>query len=193
LHATSSLTDPISAFSAAVVCGYGPLHAGAIERAYADFVRIGSPTNVPALIASVKAKEQRLFGYGHRIYKAVDPRAKWIQAMIEQHSDLVYQNPMLQVAMEIDRIANTDPWFTSRNVKVNADLYGCFLYTAMGFDTDIVVGMVSLSRAGGLLAHWREAMQQPPTIWRPQQIYTGPRAPEASRNMKSATATTVEV
>jgi citrate synthase len=197
LHATSSLTDPISSLSAAVVCAYGPLHAGAITCAYADFERIGSPDNVPELISAVKAKKQRLFGYGHRIYKAVDPRAKWIQAMMEEHRDLVYQNPKLQIAMEIDRVASTDEWFTSRNVRVNADLYGCFLYTAMGFPTDIVVAMVSLSRAGGLLAHWREAMQESPNIWRPQQIYTGPMASAAVRSSgaagKSATANTAEV
>lgn len=177
LHASSSLTDPISALSAGIVCGYGPLHAAAIECAYDDFERMGSPENVPAFIEDVKAKKQRLFGYGHRIYKAVDPRAKWIQAMVEENRDLVYSNPMLKIALEIDRIASTDSYFTSRNLKVNCDLYGCFLYTAMGFDTDIIVAMASLSRTGGLMAHWREAMQEKPCIWRPQQIYTGYRAP----------------
>jgi citrate synthase len=176
LHASSSLTDPISSVGAAVVSAYGPLHAAAIECAYVDFENIGTPENVPAFIETVKEKKQRLFGYGHRIYKAVDPRAKWIQAMVEEHRDRVYSNPMLKVAMEVDRIASTDPYFVSRNLKVNCDLYGCFLYTAMGFDTDIIVGMAALSRSGGLMAHWREAMQEKANIWRPQQIYTGIRA-----------------
>lgn len=178
LHASSSLTDPISALSAGVVCGYGPLHAAAIECAYVDFERIGNKENVYAFIEDVKAKKQRLFGYGHRIYKAVDPRAKWIQAMVEEHKDLVYSNPMLKIALEVDRIASTDPYFVSRNLKVNCDMYGCFLYTAMGFDTDIIVAIASLSRTGGLMAHWRESMQEKPCLWRPQQIYTGARAAE---------------
>lgn len=158
-----------------ILTSYTHIKAAAIECAYFDFENIGTPENVPAFLETVKAKKQRLFGYGHRIYKTVDPRAKWIGAMVEEHRDLVYNNPMLNVAMEVDRIASTDPYFVSRNLKVNCDLYGCFLYTAMGFDTDIIVAMAALSRCGGLMAHWREAMQEKANIWRPQQIYTGIR------------------
>lgn len=173
LHASSSLTDPISALKSAIVCGYGPLHAAAIDCAYRDFETMGSPAGVPAFIQDVKGGSQRLYGYGHRIYKAVDPRAKWIQSMIKEHQDLVDSNPLLQTAMEVDRIASTDEYFVSRGLKANADLYGCFLYTAMGFEADIIVAMCSLSRTGGLMAHWRESMQEKPNIWRPQQIFTG--------------------
>ncbi|KAF2021111.1 citrate synthase [Aaosphaeria arxii CBS 175.79] len=173
LHTASSLTDPISGLAAALLSGYGPLHGAAIECAFTDFERIGVPANVPAFLDEVKGGKQRLFGYGHRVYKAVDPRAKWIRAMLDQHKDRVYGNELLQVAMEIDRLALNDPYFKSRNLKVNADLYGTFLYTAMGFETDIIVAMCSLSRAGGLMAHWREAMGQKPCIWRPQQVFTG--------------------
>ncbi|KAF2113638.1 citrate synthase [Lophiotrema nucula] len=173
LHASSTLTDPISALTSAIVSAYGPLHGAAIDMAYHGFEQMGSPAGVPAFIEGVKAGRYRLFGYGHRIYKTVDPRAKWIRAMISEHQELVYSNKMLQIAMEVDRIASSDEYFTSRKLKANADLYGCFLYTAMGFETDIIVAMASLSRAGGVLAHWREAMHEKSCLWRPMQIFTG--------------------
>jgi citrate synthase len=131
LHAASTLTDPISCCVTGIVSAYGPLHGGAIDLAYHEFQRLGSPENVPPLIAAVKAKKQRLFGYGHRIYKVVDPRTKFIREMMDEFKEDVQGNPLLRVAMEIDRIAGEDPYFTSRNLKANADLYGCFLYTAM--------------------------------------------------------------
>ncbi|KAL2877904.1 hypothetical protein SGCOL_006854 [Colletotrichum sp. CLE4] len=175
LHAASTLTDPLACCISGLVSGYGPLHGGAIELAYKAFEDLGTPENVPMLIADVKAKKQRLFGYGHRIYKAVDPRAKFIRAMIDQYKDRVESNPLLSIAMEVDRVANTEKYFTSRNLKANADLYGCFLYTAFGFETDIIVAMACLSRIPGVLAHWREAMlEKGPMLWRPQQVFTGP-------------------
>jgi citrate synthase len=131
LHAASTLTDPVSCCVTGIVSAYGPLHGGAIDLAYHEFERLGSPENVPTLIEAVKAKKQRLFGYGHRIYKVVDPRTKFIRQMMEEFKDDVQGNPLLRVAMEIDRIAGEDTYFTSRNLKANADLYGCFLYTAM--------------------------------------------------------------
>ncbi|KAE9579239.1 hypothetical protein CGMCC3_g4491 [Colletotrichum fructicola] len=174
LHAASTLTDPLSCCISAIVSGYGPLHGGAIDLAYKTFEKIKTPNEVYSLITAVKTNKQRLYGYGHRIYKTVDPRVKLIHRMIDQHRDKVESNPMLAVALEIDRVANDDEYFTSRNLKANADLYGCFLYTAMGFETDIIVAMASLSRAAGVLAHWREAMlERGPALWRPKQIFTG--------------------
>ncbi|KAK1597324.1 citrate synthase [Colletotrichum navitas] len=174
LHAASTLADPLSCCISGIVSGYGPLHGGAIDLAYKAFQDVKTLENVPALIVDVKAKKQRLFGYGHRVYKVVDPRAKFIRAMIDQYWDKVESNPLLSVAMEIDRIASTDEYFTSRNLKANADLYGCFLYTAFGFEPDIIIAMVSLSRIPGVLAHWREAMlEKGPLLWRPQQVFTG--------------------
>ncbi|GJC79193.1 citrate synthase [Colletotrichum liriopes] len=179
LHAASTLADPLSCCISGIVSGYGPLHGGAIDLAYKGFEDLKTPENVPALIADVKAKKQRLFGYGHRIYKTIDPRAKFIRAMIDQYRSVVESNPLLSVAMEIDRVANTDEYFTSRNLKANADLYGCFLYTAFGFESDIIVAMASLSRMPGVLAHWREAMlEKGPLLWRPQQVFTGTLAKE---------------
>lgn len=179
LHASSTLADPLSCCVASVASGYGPLHGGAIDIAYRTFADVGTPDNVPALIADVKAKKHRLFGYGHRIYKAVDPRARFMRDMIEQHKDRVKSNPLLAVALEIDRVAGADEYFTSRKLKANADLYGCFLYTAFGFEADIIVAMACLSRLPGPLAHWRESMlERGPLIWRPQQIFTGNLAVE---------------
>lgn len=132
LHAASTLSDPLSCAVSGIVSAYGPLHGGAIDQAYKGFEKIGTPENVPILIADVKARRQRLFGYGHRIYKRTDPRAKLIRAMIDEHKSKVKSNPLLKVALEVDRIANEDEYFTSRNLKANADLYGCFLYTALG-------------------------------------------------------------
>ncbi|OHE94326.1 citrate synthase [Colletotrichum orchidophilum] len=175
LHAASTLTDPLACCISGLVSGYGPLHGGAIEVAYKTFEDLKTPENVPMLIADVKAKKQRLFGYGHRIYKAVDPRSKFIRAMIDQYNDRVESNSLLSIAMEVDSVASTDEYFTSRNLKANADLYGCFLYTAFGFEADIIVAMASLSRIPGVLAHWREAMLEKRfVLWRPQQVFTGP-------------------
>jgi len=131
LHAASTLTDPISCAIASVISGFGPLHGGAIDIAYKSFERIGNPKNVPKLIADVKAKKLRLFGYGHRIYKTVDPRSRHIRTMIEELSTEFKDNSLLAVALEIDRIASKDSYFTSRNLKANADLYGSFIYTAL--------------------------------------------------------------
>lgn len=131
LTASSTLTDPLSCLSAALASAYGPLHGGAVEMAYKEFEKIGSVQNVANLIADVKNKKVRLFGYGHRIYKIVDPRGKLVRQLIEEYKDDVEQNALLQIAMEIDRVAGEDPYFTSRNLKANADIYGCFLYTAL--------------------------------------------------------------
>ena len=131
LSTASTLTDPLSCSIAAIAAAYGPLHGAAVEMAYKEFDRIGSIENVPMLIADVKAKKFRLFGYGHRIYKRVDPRGTLVRQLIEEYKDEVEKNPFLKVAMEIDRVAGEDPYFTSRNLKANADLYGCFLYTAL--------------------------------------------------------------
>lgn len=131
LHVASTLADPISCCSAFLVSANGPLHGGAIDLAYKAFVKLGTPENVPAMIADVKSKKYRLFGYGHRIYKTVDPRAKFIKTMLDEYTGMSQQNSLLAVALEIDKIASTDSYFTSRNLKANADLYGCFVYTAL--------------------------------------------------------------
>lgn len=132
LHCASTLADPASAMIATVCAAGGPLHGGAIDIAYKNFERTATKENVQRLIDDVKAKKYRLFGYGHRIYKTVDPRLKYLRAMLEQltaHDDEM--SPLLAVALEIDRVASTDSYFTSRNLKPNADLYGSFVFAAM--------------------------------------------------------------
>ncbi|KAH7183656.1 citrate synthase [Fusarium flagelliforme] len=173
LATASTLQDPLSCTVAAVASAYGPLHGGAVEMAYKEFERVQCVENVPQLIADVKAKKFRLFGYGHRIYKVKDPRGKLVRQLIEEYKEDVYKNDFLRVAMEIDRVAEMDHYFTSRNLKANADLYGCFLYTALGIETDTILSLSCLSRSPGVMAHWRESMSQSPALWRPQHIFTG--------------------
>lgn len=131
LHAASTLTDPVSCIISGVVSAYGPLHGGAIELAYDAFASLRTPKNVPAYIAAVKAKQMRLFGYGHRIYKTKDPRVGLIGELMAEYRESTASDPLVSVALAIDEIANTDPYFVDRKLKVNADLYGCFLITAM--------------------------------------------------------------
>lgn len=131
LHAGSTLIDPVSAVTAGIICGYGPLHGGAIDLAYEAFRQIGTPERVPGFIERIKSKGGRLFGYGHRVYKTRDPRVTLIEQLLEEHREAVEANPLLRVAMAIDKYASQDSYFTERGLKANADLMGCFLYTAM--------------------------------------------------------------
>jgi len=129
LVTSSTLADPVSCVISALATAYGPLHFGAPEASYKAMAEIGSIENVPKLIESVKAGKRRLFGYGHRMYKTVDPRIPYIKGLLD---DLKAEyNPLLAVAAEIDRIASTDEYFTSRKLNANADLYGVFLFIAL--------------------------------------------------------------
>ena len=131
LHVGSTLSDPLSCTVAAIASAYGPLHAGAIDLAYKTFERTGCVDNVPQLISDVKAKKARLYGYGHRIYRTVDSRVKLIREIMDELSEELKVNPLMSVAMEVDRIASVDPYFVSRKLATNADLYGCFVYSAL--------------------------------------------------------------
>ncbi|KAF1828253.1 citrate synthase [Decorospora gaudefroyi] len=171
LHVASSLTDPMTCLLTAISAASGPLHGGALEVCYQGLELIGSVENVPAYIAAVKAKKFRLFGYGHRVYKTQDPRAALTKELMEEHREAIAANPLLQIAVEIDRQANTDPYFVERKLKLNADFYGCFVYSALGIPRDMIPGLLTISRMGGLMAHWREAMNNPIKIWRPMQKF----------------------
>lgn len=131
LHAGSSLADPVSAVISGIVSGFGPLHGGAISLAYEIFDKIGSPEAVPGFIANLKSSKTRLLGYGHRVYKARDPRLGLIEKLMYQHREAVDANPLLRIAMAIEQAADSDSYFKDRGLKANADLKGCFLYTAM--------------------------------------------------------------
>ncbi|KJX94288.1 citrate synthase like protein [Zymoseptoria brevis] len=171
LHVASTLTDPLSCVIAMAAAGSGPLHVGALELCYEGLELLGTVDNVPAYLEAVKAKQFRLYGYGHRVYKAKDPRATLIEELMQEHKAAIQANPLLQIAVEIERQANTDPYFVDRNLKMNADFYGCFIYTALDIPKDIIPALLVASRCGGAMAHWREAMQSPIKIWRPIQQY----------------------
>lgn len=145
LHASSTLTDPTSCIMAGLICGFGPLHGGAIDLAYSSLKMIKDPSYVPGFIEAVKAKKFRLYGYGHRIYKTRDPRLGLIEELIEQNREKVGSNPLLKVALAIDKAASEDEYFVKRKLKANADLLGCFLYSALW------VELIIRSLAGMLL------------------------------------------
>ena len=131
LHVASTMTDPMTCVLAAMSAGSGPLHAGALELCYEGLEMLGTVDNVPDYMKAVKAKQFRLFGYGHRVYKTRDPRATLIEELMEEHWEAIDANPLLQVAMEIDKQANSDPYFVERKLKLNSDFYACFIYIAL--------------------------------------------------------------
>lgn len=131
LQTASSLPDPFSCLISAINAGYGILHGGAIEVAYKNIADVGSVDKVPGKIETVKSGKERLFGYGHRIYKVVDPRSIFIREILEELGEEAKADPLLKVALEIDRIASTDEYFTSRKLNPNADLFASFAYKAM--------------------------------------------------------------
>ena len=114
-----------------IISAYGRLHGGAIDLAYDAFRQIGKPENVPPFIEGVKKKKMRLFGYGHRVYKIRDPRASLIEELMQGNRESIDANPLLRIAMAIDKVASEDAYFVERGLKANADLLGSFLYTAM--------------------------------------------------------------
>ena len=131
LQTASALPDAISSMVSAVSAFSGILHGGALEVAYKNIAEVGSVDKAQEKIDRVKAKKERLFGYGHRIYRVTDPRAYFIKEMLNELEEEIKKDPLLKVAFEIDRIAQTDEYFTSRNLKPNADLFATFVYKAM--------------------------------------------------------------
>ena len=131
LQTASSLPDIYSCMISALSAMYGPLHGGAIEVAYRNIQEVGSVENIPAKFDRVKARQERLYGYGHRLYKVRDPRSIFIKEVVEQLQDEISENPLLQVAFEMDRAASEDEYFLSRKLYLNADLYAAFAYNAM--------------------------------------------------------------
>ncbi|KAL1634247.1 hypothetical protein SLS58_010752 [Diplodia intermedia] len=173
LQTASALPDAFSCLVSATSALYGPLHGGAIEVAYKNIAEIGSVENIPAKMARVKAGKERLYGYGHRVYRVPDPRYKHIKEVLEELTAEIEGDPLLKVAFEVDRIAREDEYFTSRKLNPNADLFAALAYNAMGFEPEWILPISLMSRSQGLLAHWKEAMSGTARIWRPGQIYTG--------------------
>ena len=170
----SSRPDPYSCAAAATAALYGPLHGGANEEVIRMLKEIGSVDKVPALIQEVKAGKRRLMGFGHRVYKNYDPRAKIIKKMADQVFQVTGRNPLLDIALELERIALSDDYFISRKLYPNVDFYSGLIYQSMGFPSDIFPVLFAIPRMSGWLAQWQEGVTDPEQkIVRPAQVYLG--------------------
>ncbi len=172
----SSKTDPYSATAAAAAALYGPLHGGANEEVIHMLTEIGDKKRIPEFVQKFKSGEGRLMGFGHRVYKNYDPRAKIIKRTAEEVLDLTGRNPLLDIAMELERIALEDEYFVSRKLYPNVDFYSGIIYQALGFPVEMFPVLFAIPRTAGWLAQWREMVVDPEQkIARPRQIYTGDR------------------
>jgi len=170
----SSHSDPYSALAGAMAALYGPLHGGANEAVLRMLERIGSIDNVPAFIEGVKTKKERLMGFGHRVYKAYDPRASIIKRTADEVFEVVERNPLLDIALELERIALNEDYFIERNLYPNVDFYSGMIYQAMGFPVEMFPVLFAIPRTVGWLAQWDELLRDPEQrIARPRQIYVG--------------------
>jgi citrate synthase len=172
----SSRPDPYSAMAAAVAALYGPLHGGANEEVIHMLTEIGDRKKIPQFIEEVKAGHGRLMGFGHRVYKNYDPRAKIIKRTAEEVLDLTGRNPLLEIAEELEKIALEDEYFVSRKLYPNVDFYSGIIYQALGFPVEMFPVLFAIPRTTGWLAQWRELITDPEQkIARPRQVYTGAR------------------
>jgi citrate synthase len=170
----SSLADPYLATAAAAAALSGPLHGGANEECLRMLDEIGTVDRIPQIIKEVKAGKRLLMGFGHRVYKNYDPRAK----IIKQTAELVFQatgrNPKLDIALELERIALQDEYFIQRKLYPNVDFYSGIIYQAMGFNPEMFTVMFAIPRTVGWLAQWEEMLEDPELkIARPRQVYVG--------------------
>ncbi len=170
----SSQADPYLSVSAAAAALSGPLHGGANEEVLKMLDEIGSIQNVPAYIKKVKDGQVKLMGFGHRVYKNYDPRAKIIKWTAEQVFEVTGRNPKLDIAMELERIALEDEYFVKRKLYPNVDFYSGIIYQAMGFKPEMFTVLFAIPRTAGWLAQWQEMITDPEQkIARPRQVYTG--------------------
>ena len=173
-HLASSGVDVYSAVAGAVGALYGPLHGGANEAVLKMLARIGDVEAIPAFLDGVKRKKERMFGFGHRVYKNFDPRANVIRRVAEEVFSLVGRDPLIDVAVALEKAARNDPYFVQRKLYPNVDFYSGLVYRAMGFPPEYFTVLFAVPRAAGYLAHWRESLTDPDQkIMRPQQIYQG--------------------
>jgi citrate synthase len=170
----SSHVDPYSATAAATAALYGPLHGGANEEVLRMLMDIGSIANVPSYVKRVKSGEKRLMGFGHRIYKNYDPRARIIKRIADEVFDVMGRNPLLDIALEVERIALQDEYFVSRKLYPNVDFYTGLIYQSMGFPVTMFPVLFAIPRTSGWIAQWEEMLLDPEQkIARPRQIYKG--------------------
>jgi citrate synthase len=182
----SSHVDPFSAVSAGIAALYGPLHGGANEAVLRMLDEIGDVGRVPRFIEEVKAGNGRLMGFGHRVYKSYDPRAKLIKQVADDVFEQTGLNPKLEIALELERIALEDEYFVQRKLYPNVDFYSGLIYQAMGYPTDYFTVLFAIGRLPGWIAQWEEMLADPEQkIARPRQVYVGagerPYVPIAGR------------
>ncbi len=170
----SSQVDPYSAVAAATAALYGPLHGGANEAVLRMLTEIGSVANVPAYVKRVKAGDFRLQGFGHRIYKNYDPRAKIIKRIAEEVFAVTGRSPLIDIALELERIALADDYFISHKLYPNVDFYSGIIYQAMGFPVDMFPVLFAIGRTPGWIAQWQEMLlDKEQRIARPRQVFIG--------------------
>jgi citrate synthase len=170
----SSEADPYVAAAGATAALYGPLHGGANEQVLRMLRQIGSKDKIPQFIQEVKDRKALLMGFGHRVYKNYDPRAKIIKRLAEEVFEVTGRNPQIDIALELERIALEDEFFLKRKLYPNVDFYSGIIYEAMGFPSDFFTVLFAIPRMSGWLAQWQELVtDQEQKIARPRQIYTG--------------------
>ncbi len=170
----SSHPDPYSAAAAATAALYGPLHGGANEEVLRMLMEIGSVDKVPEIINQVKEGRRLLMGFGHRVYKNYDPRARIIKKIADEVFAVTGKNPLLDIALELEKVALSDEYFVKRKLYPNVDFYSGLIYQAMGFPMDIFPVLFAIPRMSGWLAQWQEGLLDPDQkIVRPRQVYIG--------------------
>jgi citrate synthase len=170
----SSQSDPYSSVAAAAAALYGPLHGGANEAVLRMLMEIGSKDKVPEFIKKVKGGEGRLMGFGHRVYKNYDPRAKIIKQIADEVFEVKGRNPLLDIALELERIALEDGYFIKRKLYPNVDFYSGLIYQSMGLPMDMFPVLFAIPRTSGWIAQWDEMLtDQDQKLARPKQVYLG--------------------
>jgi citrate synthase len=172
----SSQVDPYSAVAAGIAALYGPLHGGANEAVLKMLDRIGTKENIPDFLEGVKNGDERLMGFGHRVYKNYDPRARIIKSHVEEVFEVTGKNPKLDLATELEKRALDDDYFTSRKLYPNVDFYSGLIYEALNLPTEMFTVMFAIPRTSGWVAQWLEMIDdKEQKIARPRQVYTGER------------------
>jgi len=174
--AGSSGANPFACIAAGIACLWGPAHGGANEAALNMLMEIGTVDRIPEFVARAKDKDDpfRLMGFGHRVYKNYDPRAKVIQGLAHDVFEVTGKNPLLDIAVELERIALEDDYFVERKLYPNVDFYSGIIYQAMGFPTSMFPVLFAMGRIPGWLAHWQEnLLDEEQAIVRPRQLFVG--------------------
>jgi len=176
-HLASSGVDVYTCIAGAASALYGPLHGGANEAVLRMLEKIKTIDNIPKFIEGVKNKKEKLMGFGHRVYKNYDPRARIVKAVADEVFAILGKEPLIEIAIKLEQIALSDKYFIERKLYPNVDFYSGVIYKAMGFPTDYFPVLFAIPRTVGWLAHWNEFLDDPENkIIRPRQVYRGPKA-----------------